>query len=274
MRSIWNGAIAFGLVNIPVSLFAAETKNDLKFNYRDARDESRIRYRRVNEVTGEEVPWDQIVRSYEFPDGDYVIMTDDDFTKADPAAVKTADIETFIQKDELSLMYLEKPYYLEPARGAEKPYVLLRNALAESNRIAVARVVLRSRQQLAVIYPKEDVLVLNLIRYYDDMRATDDLQIPHEAKITTREMDLALRLIDDMTAEWQPQNYQNEYRNALLKRIETKSRSKGKELPDDAVVAETAPGKVVDIVELLRQSVAAQPKKGKEKTGAPQKAAK
>ena len=146
MRSIWNGAIAFGLVNIPVSLFAAETNNDLKFNYRDAQDESRVRYKRINEVTGEDVPWERIVRSYEFPDGDYVIMTDEDFAKADPAAVKTVDIETFINRDELSLMYPEKPYYLEPAKGAEKPYVLLRDALAESKKIAVARVVLRNRE--------------------------------------------------------------------------------------------------------------------------------
>jgi DNA end-binding protein Ku len=210
MRSIWNGAIAFGLVNIPVSLFAAETNNDLKFIYRDAQDENRIRYKRINEITGEEVPWAQIVRSYEFPDGDYVIMTEDDFAKADPAAVKTVDIETFIRKDELSLMYLEKPYYLEPAKGAEKPYVLLRDALAEANKIAVARVVLRSREHLAVIYPKDDALVLNLIRFYDDVRTADDLQIPHEAKVSAKEMELALSLIDGMTAAWQPEEYKDE----------------------------------------------------------------
>ena len=205
-----------------------------------------------------------------------VIMTYEDFAKADAAAVKTVDIETFINRDELSLMYPEKPYYLEPAKGAEKPYVLLRDALAESKKIAVARVVLRNREHLAVIYPNEDALMLNLIRFYDDLRTPDELQIPHEAKISTKEMELALSLIAGMTETWQPEEYNDQYRQALLKRIEAKSRSEGKELDDDEVAAEPMTGKVVDIVELLRQSVAVRPQKGKKADSAegPHKAVK
>ncbi len=133
MRSIWKGAISFGLVNIPVSLYSAEESNDLKFSLIDKRDESKIRYQRINEATGEEVSYDNIVKAYEFDDGDYVIMTDEDFEKADVEATKTVDIETFIKRDELNFMYLEKPYFIAPTKGGEKPYVLLREAMEKGS---------------------------------------------------------------------------------------------------------------------------------------------
>ena len=129
MRPVWKGAISFGLVNIPVDLVSAEQKNDLKFNLIDSRDESRIRYERVNEETGEEVPWDQIVKAFEFSDDNYVIVTDEDFARADVKATKTIDIETFIERSELALKYLDRPYYIQPQKGGEKAYTLLRAAL-------------------------------------------------------------------------------------------------------------------------------------------------
>lgn len=262
MRSIWNGTISFGLVNIPVNLFAAEEKNDLKFSYIDARDENKIKYKRVNEVTGEEVPWDQVVKAYEFEDGDYVVMTEEDFEKADVSAVKTVDIEIFINKDEFSLMYLEKPYYMSPTKGGEKPYVLLREALQKSGKIAIARVVIRTKQHLAAIYTKNDALILNLVRFYEDIRPTEDLKIPQSIKISDKEMELAQSLIDGMTDEWNPEEYKDEYKNAIMKRIEAKSRSKGKVLDDEEVEEETpTAGKVVNIMDLLKKSVEAQPQK-------------
>lgn len=266
MKSMWKGAISFGLVNIPVSLFTVEDSNDLKFSYIDSRDENKVRYKRVNEVTGEEVPWDKIVKAYEFEDGDYVVMTDDDFEKADPVATKTVDIETFIDREELSLIYLEKPYYMTPTKGGEKPYVLLRDALNKTGKIAIARVVIRTKEHLAVIYTKEDGLVLNLIRFYEDIRSMEQLEIPESIKITDKEMELAQSLIDGMTDEWNPENYKDQYSEALMKRIEAKARKKGKDVDEDESEEEEAPvttGKVVDIMDLLKKSVEAQPKKSK-----------
>ena len=259
MRSIWKGAISFGLVNIPVSLYTVEEKNDLKFSYIDSRDENKIKYKRVNEVTGEEVPWDQIVKAYEFDDGDYVVMTDEDFEKADVEATKTVDIETFINEDELPLMYLEKPYYMAPTKGGEKPYVLLREALEKSGRIAIARVVIRTREHLAAIYTRDEALVLNLIRFHDDIRSMEELKIPKSAKISDKELELAESLIDGMTAEWKPEEYRDKYRDAVMKRIEAKARKKGKDLDEEEPDTEApATGKVVDIMDLLKKSVEAQ----------------
>lgn len=262
MRSIWKGAISFGLVNIPVSLYSAEESNDLKFSLIDKRDESKIKYQRVNESTGKEVTWDNIVKAYEFEDGDYVIMTDEDFEKADVEATKTVDIETFIKKDELSFMYLEKPYYIAPTKGGEKPYVLLREAMEKTGKIAIARVVIRTRAYMAAIYSLEDALVLNLIRFHDDLRSMEELKVPKSVKISTKEMELAESLIDGMTAAWNPEEYKDEYKDAVMKRIEAKAKKKGKALDDeDQEEEKAASGKVVDIMDLLRKSVEAKSKK-------------
>ena len=263
MRSIWKGAISFGLVNIPVSLFSAEERNNLKFSYIDSRDENKVKYKRVNEETGKEVPWNKIAKAYEFDDGDYVVMTDEDFEKADPEASKTVDIETFIDKEELSMIYLEKPYYMSPTKGGEKPYVLLRDALEKTDKVAIARVVIRTKEHLAVIYTKEDGLVLNLIRFFGDIRSMDRLDLPGDIKITKKEMDLAESLIDGMTEEWSPEDYKDQYNNALMKRIEAKARKKGKDPDEDEEEESTTEtkGKVVDIMDLLKKSVEEQPKK-------------
>jgi len=265
MRSIWKGAISFGLVNIPVSLYSAEESNDLKFSLIDKRDESKIKYQRVNESTGKEVTWDNIVKAYEFDDGDYVVMTDEDFEKADVEATKTVDIETFIQRDELSLMYLEKPYYIAPTKGGEKPYVLLREALEKTEKIAIARVVIRTRAYLAAIYSLENVLVLNLIRFHDDLKSVEELKVPKSVKISDKEMELAESLIEGMTAEWNPEEYKDEYKDAVMKRIEAKSKKKGKALDDEEQEEEKASSsKVVDIMDLLKKSVEAKKAGNKE----------
>ena len=258
MKSIWKGAISFGLVNIPVNLYSAEESNDLKFSLIDKRDESRIRYQRVNETTGEEVSWDNIVKVYEFEDGEYVIMTDEDFEKADVEAVKTVDIETFIQREELSLMYLEKPYYVAPTKGGEKPYALLRDAMDLTGRIAIARVVIRTKAYLAAIYSHNHALVLNLIRFHDDLRSEEDLKVPKSVKITEKEMELARSLIEGMTAKWDPEEYKDEYKDAVMKRIEAKSRKKSKpEEQEEEIEEPAASNKVVDIMDLLKKSVEA-----------------
>lgn len=267
MRSIWNGAISFGLVNIPISLYSAEDTNELKFNYIDSRDENKVKYKRVNEVTGEEVPWENIVKAFEFEDGNYVVMTDDDFVKADPVASKTVDIETFINREELSLLYLEKPYYMAPTKGGEKPYVLLRDALKKANKVAIARVVIRTKEHLAVIYTNEDGLVLNLIRFHEDIRSMAQLNLPQSVKITEKEMDLAQSLIDGMTDVWKPETYKDQFTEAIMKRIEAKSKKKGKNIDEEEPETETSAsaGKVVDIMDLLKRSVEANSKKSDDK---------
>jgi len=267
MRSIWNGAISFGLVNIPVSLYSAEQSNDLKFSLIDKRDESKIRYQRINETTGEEVSYDNIVKAYEFDDGDYVIMTDEDFEKADVEATKTVDIETFIMRDELNFMYLEKPYFIAPKKGGEKPYVLLREAMEKTGKIAIARVVIRTKAYLATIYSSDNILVLNLIRFHDELRSAEELKIPESVKLSGRELDLAESLIEGMTATWNPEDYEDEYKDAVMKRIEAKSKRKGKiEETEEVEEKDSGSGKVVDIMDLLKKSVEAKKSVGGQKT--------
>lgn len=258
MRAIWNGAISFGLVNIPVDLLGAEQRNDIKFNMVDSRDHSRIRYERVNEETGEEVPWNQIVKAYEFSEDNYVIVTDEDFENADAKATKTIDIETFINLEELELKYLEKPYYIRPRKGGEKAYVLLRDALEQTDKIAIARVVIRTKAYLAAIYPAEDMIILNLIRFHQELKSTEDIKIPENVKLTKKELDLAVKLIDDMSEEWHPENYEDEYRTALMDRIMAKAEGQGlKEDPED----DEEPSNVIDIMDLLKKSVEGNKKK-------------
>jgi len=268
MRSIWKGAISFGLVNIPVSLYSAEERNDLKFSLIDKRDDGKIRYQRINETTGEEVAYENIVKAYEFDDGDYVVMTDEDFEQADVEATKTVDIETFILREELNFMYLEKPYFIAPTKGGEKPYVLLREAMEKTGKIAIARVLIRTKAYLAAIYSSDNILVLNLIRFHDELRSADELKIPDSVKISKKEMDLAESLIEGMTAQWKPEDYEDEYKDAVMKRIEAKAKKKGKEeLPEEEKAEDSGSGKVVDIMDLLKKSVEAKKTDTKKKTG-------
>lgn len=255
MKSIWKGAIAFGLVNIPVSLHSTEENKDLTFNLIDSRDENSIKYQRINEITGEEVLWDKITKTFEFDDGSYVVMTEGDFEKADISATKTLDIVTFIKKEELSLIYLEKPYYIASDKGGEKPYVLLREAMKKTGKIAVARAVLRTKGYLAAVYPMDDALVLNIIRFHDEIRSVEDLKLPHEAKISDKEMELAGSLIEGMTTKWKPEDYKDEYRAAVMKRIESKSKKGGIVEEEEKIEAAASTGKIMDIMDLLKRSV-------------------
>lgn len=264
MRAVWKGAISFGLVNIPVDLVSAEKSNDLKFNLLDSRDNSRIRYERINEETGEEVPWNQIVKAYEFSEDNYVIVTEEDFEKADIKAMKTIDIETFINREELQLKYFEKPYYIQTKRGGEKAYVLLLDALKKTDKIAIARVVIRTKEYLAAIYPQDDLLILNLIRFDQELKSVEDVKIPENVKVTKKELDLAVKLIEDMTEEWEPTQYKDEYRAALMERITAKAEGEG--LVEDEEEEEEDSGKVIDIMDLLQKSVEGNKDKSKEKS--------
>lgn len=253
MRPVWKGSLSFGLVSIPVSLITAEKSTQIKFRLIDSKDSSRIRYERVNEETGEEVPWDRIVKGFEYADGNYLLLSDEDFEKVKPEANKSIDIEQFIDGEELDPMFLDKPYYLQAQKGGEKPYVLLREVLQEANKMAIARIVIRTKEHLCAIYAHKEALVLNLIRFANEVRAADELQFPESAKITKKEKDLALQLIESMTEPWEPGEYRNEYSEALMKWIEEKIETG--EDPEPENEEEKPDSKVVDIMDLLRQSI-------------------
>ncbi|MEZ4601205.1 MAG: Ku protein [Syntrophotaleaceae bacterium] len=260
-RPIWKGSISFGLVNIPITLLPAEKSSDLHFQMIDSRNKARVRYQRVNEATGEEVPWNDIVKGYEYQEGNYVLLSDEDFKRADQEATKTIEIEDFVEFSAIDHTYFDKPYYLVPGKGGEKGYVLLREALQRTGRVGIARVVIRTKEYLTALIPQGDALILELLRYQRELRNLEEYNIPHgslkDYKISERELDLAETLVDSMKAEWQPEKYHDEYRDALMKWIEKKvSEGQVEALPEEKekeVAAEG--GKVVDMMALLKRSL-------------------
>ncbi len=268
-RPIWKGYITFGLVNVPITLYTAESRQELSFHLLDQRNKARIRYQTVNEVTGEEVPRDNIVKAYEYEDGQYVILTDEDFQKALVEATQKIELEDFVDEDAIDYVYFDKPYYLVPGKRGEKAYVLMREALRRTHKIGIAKVVIHTRQHLAALLPMGNALVLNLLRFHHELRDVSGLELPAEAdeqKVTGKEFDMAKQLVDAMTTEWQPEKYRDEYRDALVQWIEKKAKEGEMAMPPE----ETAPvemrerGEIVDIMDLLKKSVQ---KTSKERTG-------
>lgn len=255
MRPVWKGSISFGLVSIPVSLLTAEKRNELKFNLLDSKDTSRIRYERVSQESGEEVPWDRIVKGYEISEGNYVLLGDEDFAKVQVEGTKAIEISSFINFEELNPMALETPYYILPAKGGEKPYVLLREVLQETQKIGIARVVLRTKEYLAAVYPRGNALVLNLMRFASEIRAEKDFDFPTSSKISEKETKLAKQLVDSMTERWDPEAYQDEYSAALLNWINAKAKKGDVSAVEDAEVQERVASKAEDIMALLLASI-------------------
>jgi DNA end-binding protein Ku len=256
-RSIWKGSITFGLVNIPVGLYAAESRHELELHLLDKRDKSPVRYKRVSEKSGKEVPWADVVRGYEYEDGQYVVLSDEDLKRANPVATQTIDISDFVDAAEISPVYFDKPYYLAPERKGTKSYALLREALGRSGKVGIAQVVIRTRQYLAAVVPQDDVLVLELLRYAHEIRDASELEVPHgRAGVNERELALAERLIEGMVGEWEPEKYTDTYEKDVMKMIERRV-AKG----ETAAVEKAAPkpaaegGKVVDLMLLLKRSV-------------------
>lgn len=266
-RPIWKGAISFGLVHVPVTLFGLEKKVDLHFKLLDSRTKSTIRYERVNELTGEEVPWDKIVKGYEYSKNNFVIMEEEDFKKAAVEATQTIDIIDFVDKNEISDLYFDKPYVLVPQKKAEKGYVLLRDVLAKTGRVGIARVVIRTREYLSAVIPQEAGLVLMLLRFAQELRPLTEFSLPEgdakAYKVTEKEVQLAKQLVDAQTSKWEPDKYKDEYRDELLKFIELKA-EKGEVTAIDAHDEEAVPEmatNVIDLVDLLRKSVGGDEKK-------------
>lgn len=266
-RPIWKGHISFGLVNVPVQLHAAERRSDLQLHMVDSRNHARVRYDRVNSETGEEVPWNEIVKGYEYTDGSYVILSEAELKRAAPEVTKRIEIETFVALKDIDLLYFDRPYYLEPAKGGDKGYVLLRKALADTERVGIARVVIRTRQHMAAMVAHGDVLVLELLRYAQEIISPKDLNIPSSsskaAGVTAQELKVARTLIDSMTDQWEPARYHDEYRDALMKWIDKRIKSGQTEKLSDPLPAEAEePPPTLNFMELLKKSVR-QPAGGK-----------
>jgi DNA end-binding protein Ku len=268
-HAIWSGAINFGLVTIPVKLFTAVKTDDLSFNMLHKKDEGRIKYERICSVDGKPVPWDEIVKGYEYEKGQYVLLTDEDFAKVNPEATQSVDIVEFVELDKISPMFFDKPYYLEPTKQGRHAYALLREALADSNRVAIARVVIRTKEYIAAVKPIGDALVLELMHWASEIVASDTLDLPGAEKLPEKEMQMARMLIDTMSVdEFEPQKFSNNYHDQLLTMIE--ARAAGKELP----TAKKAPArsKVVNLMDVLAQSLEASKKRRSGGNGKPAEA--
>jgi DNA end-binding protein Ku len=260
-RSLWKGAISFGLVNVPVELHSAKKKAaELDMTMLDKRDLAPVGYKRVNKSTGKEVAWGDVVKGYEYKDDKYVVLSDEDFRRANPEASRTVDILAFVQLADIEPQYFETPYYLKPEKRGEKAYALLRETLEKAGKAGIASVVIRTKQYLAALVAQEDVLVLNTLRYADELKAPSEMEIP-KAKVTSKELDMALRLVEDMADDWHPGKYKDTYRDDLLKRIKEKVKAGQTE---EITEAEKEPRKdkgadVIDLMALLKKSVEKKP---------------
>src|SRR5437016_5100419 len=254
MRAIWKGSISFGLVNIPIALYPATRKEELKFRLLRKSDLSPVNYKRVAEKDGKEVPWDQIVKGYEYEKGKCVVLKEEDFERVDLEATQTVDIQDFVHVDEIDPMFFYKPYYLEPQKGGDKAYALLRDALKDSKKVGIAKVVIKTREYLAGVKPENGALVLELMHFADELADTGKLNVPKKVETGKREMTMAKSLIDSMSSKWNPEKYRDDYREALMEVIEEKVEAGGKEIEEKPKKA-PKPTKVIDLVSVLQKSL-------------------
>ena len=224
MRSLWTGSISFGLVNIPIKLYSATQTSNLDLDMLDKRDHSNIHFKRVNEKTGKEVPWENIVKGYKI-DSDYVVLTDEDFKKASPEQTKTIDIVEFVETTQVPPIQFETTYYIEPEKNGAKAYVLLRDSLIKSKKSALGTFVLRSKESLCLMAPSKEILMLHKIRYAQEIRSIEDIKVP-SAKISAAEVQMAMKLIEQLSGKFDISKYKDTYSDTLLKFIQTKAKGK------------------------------------------------
>ena len=256
MRAIWKGSISFGLVNIPISLYPATRREDLKFRLLRESDLSPVNYKRIAEKDGREVPWEKIVKGYEYQKGKFVVLNEKDFQRVDLEATQTVDIQDFVELEEIDPMFFYKPYYLEPQKGGAKAYALLRETLAKTKKVGIAKVVIKTRQYLAGVKPLKHALVLELMHFAEELSDSEKLNLPGKsAEPGKREMDMARALVESMSSKWTPQRYKDDYRDALLGVIEEKVEAGGEEIV--ATPKRKKPSsKVIDLVAVLQESLA------------------
>ncbi|WP_296278271.1 Ku protein [Pseudoxanthomonas sp.] len=260
-RPIWTGTLSFGLLNIPVSLMSGERKVDISFRMLDSRDKKPIRFERVNAETGEEVPWKDIIKAFEYDKGSYVVVEKEDIASAAPQTHESVDVEAFVDREEIGLRFFEKPYILVPGKKAEKGYVLLRDTLASTGKAGVARVVIRTREYLCAVVPEGDALVLLMLRYPQELVDPEEYKLPGgkaaDYRITAKEREMAETLIASMSAPWTPDDYQDEFRKRLEAIIKKRIKSRGAttKIVEDDVEHEDATTNVVDFMALLQKSL-------------------
>ena len=256
-RAIWSGSISFGLLNVPVKLYSAVSRKSVSFRELRQSDNSRIRHKRVADTDGKEVPYEEIVKGYEIAPEQYVVLTREELEELDPKKTRAIEIQDFVDLDEIDPIYFDHPYYLGPDKGAEKPYALLVKAMADSNKVAIARFVLRNREYLAAIRPMGNVLTMATMRFADEVVSPDELEdvVPDNGqKIGKREMEMARQLIESLSAAFDPEKYRDEYREELVALIERKARG---EKIVEAVSEEPKPTKAPDLMAALEESLAA-----------------
>lgn len=262
-RGLWKGAISFGLVNVPVELHSAKRRtSELDMTMLDKRDLAPVGYKRVNKATGKEVPWAEVVKGYEYRNDKYVVLSDEDFRRANPEAAKTVDIQAFVELADIAPQYFETPYYLIPGKRGEKAYALLRDTLKKAGKAGIATVMIRTKQYLAALIAQDELLVLNTLRYHDELKKASEFEIP-DAKVSAKEMDMAMRLVDDMADKWQPARYKDKFKDDLLKRIEEKVEAgQTDEITEPEKGArEPKSADVVDLMSLLKKSIEKKPAK-------------
>jgi DNA end-binding protein Ku len=261
-RPIWTGTLSFGLLNVPVSLMSGERSVDLHFRMLDSRSNTPVRYERVNAETGEEVPWKDIVKAFEYKKGSYVVLEPEDLKSAASEGREAVEVEAFVDMDSIGPEYYEKPYILVPGKKAEKGYVLLRETLKRTGKIGIARVVIRTREYLSAVMPKDDSLMLIILRYPQELVDASEYKLPEGEvagyRISSKEMEMAGQLIESMSGKWKPGDFRDEFRDRLRTVIEKRMKSKGLVTPaeDESDVPENATTNVVDFMSLLQKSLA------------------
>lgn len=261
-RPIWTGNLSFGLLNIPVSLMSGERRVDLSFRMLDSRDKKPIRFERVNADTGEEVPWKDIVKAFEYDKGSYVVVEKEDIASAAPQTHESVDVEAFVSRDEIGMRFYEKPYILVPAKKAEKGYVLLRETLKSTGKVGVARVVIRTREYLCAVVPEDDALILMMLRYPQELVEPEDYTLPSgktsDYRIAPKELEMAKELIASMQAHWSPEDYHDEFRSRLEAIIKKRIKAKGattKIIEQGVDEHQDTATNVVDFMSLLQKSL-------------------
>ncbi|SCY01149.1 DNA end-binding protein Ku [Nitrosospira sp. Nl5] len=260
-RALWKGAISFGLVHIPVALHSATSEEGLNFDWLDKRTMDPVGYKRINKKTGKEIDRENIVKGIEYEDGQYVILSQEEIAAAYPKTTQTIEIETFVSNTDIPFFYLERPYYIAPINKGAKVYALLREALRKTQRVGIARVVIQTKQHLAVLVPSGPVLVLNLLRWGNEIRAWENLDLPAEgvtaAGITEKELKMAEQLINDMSSTWNPENYRDSFKDEIMKLVQQKAETGDIQFVVQPEQTETPRGgaQILDLTELLQRSL-------------------
>lgn len=251
MRSIWKGSLSFGLVNIPVHMYTASREKEISFVLLHKKDHSEIRYARICKAEGKEVPWDEIVKGYEYEKGEFVVLQDEDFEKANLKKTKTIEIINFVKEDEVDTIYYVKPYFLEPDKNSENAYSLLREALKKSQKVGLARYVLRNREHLAVVKHHDNMIILIELRYQNELVRSEDLKIPSPIKTSSKELNIAVQLIDQLTVPFKPKEYVDTFTKEIKAIINQKAKGRAIHPKTEAPKA----SKVHDIMSLLEASL-------------------